>query len=337
MHGSTSYIHHYDELTGLPSNGYLKQRLRQKLKSFRDSESGFALLILDIDEFKYINDALGYEVADKLILQISERIKTLDGKYELLTRHFGVQFSILIDHRDTFGEYRAVVEDIFNLFMERFVIGAYELDINITIGASIYQSESENAETLIREAQSALSWAKIAGKNRFQFYSSSIANQDFKQFELKNDLRKAIEEDQFEVYYQPLVDLKTGKISSAEALVRWNHPRFDLVSPFEFIPIAEETRLIIDLGDWILKDVCKTYLNWIEKGLPNIKVSINFSSIQFLEEDFVGNILKTVEKYGLSPSFITAEITESIFISSVDYAISDSIIAESYHRLLKKA
>lgn len=316
MHGNTSYIHHYDELTGLPSNGYLKQRLRQKLKSFRDSESGFALLILDIDEFKYINDALGYEVADKLIVQISERIKILDEKYELLSRHFGVQFSILIGHKDSFEEYRKVVEAIFNLFLERFLVEKYELDINVTIGASIYRAGAQSAEELVREAQSALSWAKLAGKNRFQFYSSSIANQDFKQFELKNDLRKAIEQRQFEVYYQPLVDLKTGKISSAEALIRWNHPRFGLVSPFEFISIAEESGLIIDLGDWILKDVCKTYLNWTEKGFPDIKISVNFSSVQFLEEDFVDKVIRTVRKHGLSPSFIVAEITESIFIKN---------------------
>lgn len=306
----------YDSLTGLPDSLSLKEYLGEKLSLSKGLNLDLCLLLVDIDEFKYMNDALGYEQANKLIVQISNRLSSFCDNDSFLSRHYGVQFALVIDcENEAFGHYE-LAESVFKIFSKGFTLEGHEIDINATIGASSYHNSITCPENLIHEAQSAMRSAKLSGKNQFCLYNSSIETPNLKCFELKNDLRKAILTNQFEVYYQPVVNLNYGKVISAEALIRWNHPRFGVVSPMEFIPIAERTGLIIELGGWILKDVCRTYLEWSVKGFEPIKIAINISSIQFLEKQFVSKVVSIMKSFGVCPSNFVLEITESAFIEN---------------------
>lgn len=306
----------YDSITGLPNSSYLKEYLEEKLSLDKGSSLNLCLLIVDIDDFKYINDALGYDLANKLIVQISNRLHSFCGDSRFLSRHYGVQFALVADCENETSSHYELVEDVFKLFSKSFLLEGHEIDINATIGASSYHDSIACPEDLIRQAHSAMRSAKLSGKNDFCLYNSRIESPNLKHFELKNDFRKAIQTNQFEVYYQPVINLKQGEMISAEALIRWKHPRFGLVSPAEFIPIAESTGLIIELGDWVLRDVCKTYLEWSVKGFKPIKVAINISSIQFLEKQFVDKAISTMRDFGVCPSNFILEITESAFIKN---------------------
>jgi len=223
----------------------------------------------------------------------------------------------------TAAEYESIAKDIVGLFTQTFKVDKYELNVDISMGISIYSGDELDPELFIKYAEIALFWAKKEGKNRYKFYSSDVSIQNYKQFELRNDLQKAVDNDQLRIYYQPLVNLKTNELLAVEALIRWEHPDWGIVSPNEFISLAEETGLIINSGNWLLREVCRNYRQWLNDGLPNIKVSVNFSSIQFLENNFVDNIKNTIDEFKLDPHFLIMEITESVIMNNTDKAISD--------------
>ncbi|MFA7412011.1 MAG: GGDEF domain-containing phosphodiesterase, partial [Tissierellaceae bacterium] len=199
----------------------------------------------------------------------------------------------------------------------------YELDINVNIGIAIYPNDGEEIQELRNHAKIALIRAKKEGKNTYKFYSSDLDIQNYKEFVLRSDLHNALEEGQLKVYYQPIVNIKTNKILGTEALVRWEHPEWGLVESEEFISLAEDTGKIIDIGKWVLRRVCKDYKQWLVDGLADIKVSVNFSAVQFLEKDFVENIKKIIGEFDLAPNFLIMEITENILLANVEKANSD--------------
>jgi len=317
------YIATHDELTKLPNRIYLKKKMYQQCEEYKDTEGSFALIMLDIDGFKYINDALGYQLGDQLIINVAQRLKAFLNDDTFFCRYSGDQFALIVTGTGAAVEYETVVKEITALFKEAFKVDMYELDITISIGISVYPDDEKDTNLLINYANIALLRAKHEGKNRYQFYSTDIGVQIYKQVVLRNDLIKAIERNQFKVFYQAQVNLKSSDILAAEALIRWEHPEWGMVSPNEFITLAEETGFIVTLGNWMLREVCKNYKKWMEDGLPPIKVSVNYSSIQFFERNFVENIKNIINEYGLDPHFLIMEITESVLMKNAEKAIID--------------
>lgn len=317
------FIYTHDDLTGLPNCRYFKDYLQERCRQpSKNRSASFAVFMLDIDNFKYINDALGNTSGDQLIIQTTERLKTYLGEKQLFCRYSGDQFGIVIENSGQ-GAYKNIAKDILSLFSEPFKIDLYELDVTASIGISIYLKDAPDMDSLINNANIALLRAKNEGKNRYQFYRSDINIQSYKEFQLRNDLRKAIENNEFKLYFQPLINLPDNEIIAAEALLRWDHPDWGMLSPVEFISIAEESGNIIKLSNWVLREVCRNYKQWLENTLPPIKVAVNYTSRQFFQNNFVENILNTIKEFALDPSFLIIEITEEILINQTEKVISD--------------
>lgn len=317
------YIATHDELTKLPNRVTLKKKISQLCEEHTDSDYNFALIMLDIDGFRYVNDALGYQLGDQLIVLVSQRLKEFLGDDGFICRYTGDQFAIIVQNLNKSWEYEQVVKKITTLFKDAYKVDLYELDMTVSLGISMYPFDERDPDLLINYANISLLRSKHEGKNRYKFYSSEIGIQIYKQVVLRNDLLKAIERNQFQVYYQAQVKLESSDILAAEALIRWEHPEWGMVSPNEFIALAEETGFIINLGNWILHEVCRNYKNWMEQGISPIKVSVNYSSIQFFERNFVENIINIISEYELNPHFLIMEITESVFMKNPEKAIVD--------------
>ncbi|HWQ77243.1 MAG TPA: EAL domain-containing protein [Anaerovoracaceae bacterium] len=317
------YIATHDELTKLPNRVYLTKKITQLCKEHTDPDYNFALIMLDIDGFRYVNDALGYQHGDQLITQVSQRLKGFLSSESFLCRYSGDQFAIILQNLEKSWEYEQAVKKITALFKEAFKVDLYELEITVSLGISMYPFDERDPELLINYANISLLRSKHEGKNRYKFYSSDIGIQIYKQVVLRNDLLRAIDRGQFRLYYQALVKLDSSDIIAAEALVRWEHPEWGTVSPNEFVPLAEETGFIISLGNWMLREVCRNYTGWMKLGMPPIKVSVNYSSVQFFERHFVENILHIINEFELDPHFLIMEITESVFMKNPEKAIID--------------
>lgn len=324
------YIATHDVLTKLPNRAYLAKKINQLCGEHTDPDYNFALIMLDIDGFRYINDTLGYQLGDQLITQVSQRLEGFLGGRAFLCRYSGDQFAIILQNLNKSWEYEQAVKKIAALFKDAFKVDLYELDITVSLGISMYPYDEKDPELLIKYANISLLRSKHEGKNRYKFYSSDIGIQLYKQVVLRNDLLKAIEREQFRLYYQALVKLDSSDILAAEALIRWEHPEWGTVSPNEFVPLAEETGFIINLGNWMLREVCRNYKGWMAQGRPPIKVSVNYSSIQFFERHFVENILNIILEHGLDPHFLIMEITESVFMKNPEKAIVDIKRLQAY-------
>lgn len=317
------FIATHDELTKLPNRVFLKRKMSQLCEENHHPNYNFALIMLDIDGFRYVNDALGYQLGDQLIVQVACRLKEFLGEDGFICRYTGDQFAIIVQNLHKSWEYEQFVKRIAVLFKDAYKVDLYELDMTVSLGISMYPYDEKDPDLLINYANISLLRSKHEGKNRYKFYSSDIGIQIYKQVVLRNDLLKAIERNQFQIFYQAQVKLETSEILAAEALIRWEHPEWGMVSPNEFICLAEETGFIINLGNWMLHEVCKTYKNWMEQGMAPIKVSLNYSSIQFFERNFVENIINIINEYDLDPHFLIMEITESVFMKNPEKAIVD--------------
>ncbi|NLY42632.1 MAG: EAL domain-containing protein [Clostridiaceae bacterium] len=318
-----AYLSTHDQLTGLPNKLCFEKKYKMLLKKAKEDGTEFAIFMLDIDSLAYMKNTLGQELAEQYITRIAVKLKLYCGTENFLCRYCDDRFAIIIVGKHTISEYETIIKDIFDLFSQTIKVDKYELDVDISMGISIYQKDGEENELLVRNSETALFLAKNEGKNRYRFYSPDINIQSYKQFILRNDLKKAMEKDQLKIYYQPIVNLITDSILAAEALIRWEHPEWGVVSPAEFIAIAEETGCIIKIGDWLLREVCRNYKQWLNKGLPNIKISINYSTMQFLESDFVEKIKNIIDEHGLNPDFLIIEIKENMLMERTDKVITD--------------
>ena len=317
------FIATHDELTRLPNRVALKKKMSELCNGNTSPDYNFALIMLDIDGFRYVNDALGYQLGDQLIVQVAQRLDEFLGEGSYLCRYTGDQFAVIVQNLNKSWEYEQTVKKITALFREAYKVDLYELDMTVSLGISMYPYDEKDPDLLINYANISLLRSKHEGKNRYKFYSSDIGIQIYKQVVLRNDLLKAIERNQFRVYYQAQVKLESSDILAAEALIRWEHPEWGMVSPNEFISLAEETGFIINLGNWMLREVCKNYKKWMQQRMAPIKVSVNYSSIQFFERNFVENIINIINEYELDPHFLIMEITESVFMKNPEKAIID--------------
>lgn len=322
MERNLEYISTHDELTNLPNRILLNKKLYHEIEKAKQNDILFALIMLDIDGLKYISDILGEQISNRLILQFHERLKMFFDKNVFISRYSDERFALLVSYITGLDDCEKLAKDIINLYEKPFMVDKYELDIYVNLGISICPNDANDLDRLKRHADYALTRSKEEGKNRYQFYARDMDIQHYKHFSLRNDLRKSIERNELIVYYQPMVNLETNQIIAVEALLRWEHPIWGMVSPLEFISIAEETGYIIDIGKWMLHEVCKDYKHWMDTGLAEVLVSINFSSIQLYEKGFVENILKTIEGYDINPNFLIMEIVESILIHNFNHVMN---------------
>lgn len=301
----------HDSITDLPNRILFERKLQSLLNEGNDC---FAVMYLDLDRFHMINDSLGHRMGDELIKKFCQRITALLPSNTMFARIGGDEFGIIIWEYEQSDYPIIVAKSIVDGLVKPFLIEEYELFLTTSIGVTTYPSNGENVDDLIKNAAVALYRAKSMGKNTYQIYSSTLNISTYKQYDLERDLRKSIANNQLVLHFQPRVEASTGLIVSAEALVRWEHPVWGLVSPNEFIPLAEETGFINEISDWVLQKVCQTLNEWKDEGLRIVPISINISAQRFLKNDWKTVFTKTLEEHHTHPSFIELEITETTII-----------------------
>ncbi|RAV20406.1 EAL domain-containing protein [Paenibacillus contaminans] len=312
----------YDQLTELPNRSSFKIILDQALAEAKLKQQKLAVMYLDMDRFKYINDSLGHSIGDRLLQQISDRLSQCVHEKGSLSRLGGDEFALLLPDVNGLNEVIDVAKRLIESIDNMFILDEYELYITTSVGISIYPNDGDDSQALMKNADTALYRAKEQGKNNYQIYHSSMNIQTYKTFLLEKDMRKALLENEYELYYQPRLDAYTGRIVGIEALIRWNHPEWGLVSPSEFIPLAEETGLIVTLGKWVIYEACKQNKTWQDLGLSSVPVSVNISAHQFMQKDFIHHIDRILKETGLTPKWLEIEITEHILIENEQVAVT---------------
>lgn len=307
-------IANYDFLTGLPNRRHFENHLRESLKNAKKNQNRFALLFLDLDGFKHINDTLGHDIGDGLLKEVAQRITGFFEEKAFVGRLGGDEFAIIIPNVNQFEYLNKLAEDLVRAFNEPFSVAEYRLNVSASIGISIYPIAGEDMKTLLKNADVAMYEAKHNGKNHYQLYIPSMDQDSYKSFLLKNDLSYAIDREQFFMVYQPRIELKTNKVVGAEALIRWSHPELGFVSHLEFIPFAEESGFIIPLGEWVLTNVCKQIKQWQMQGLPSVVVSVNISVMQLIYPKFIQRVREILEESNLDPGWLEFEITEGVLL-----------------------
>ncbi|WP_243735121.1 EAL domain-containing protein [Paenibacillus turpanensis] len=322
-----AHMAYHDSLTGLPNRTMFHDKLNQHFAHCEKTGKKMAVLFFDLDRFKIINDTLGHYMGDELLKQLSTRLSSIVQSKDLFARFGGDEFIVLLSDINHVDEVNAFCQSIHAILRESFLVGGQELFVSASIGVSIYPADGSSAEALVKHADTAMYRAKEKGGNTHQFYHSEMNLRSMERLNLENHLRKALEKDEILLYYQPLVDLHTGETFGMESLVRWKHPKYGMVSPGEFIPLAEETGLIVPIGNWVLREACRQNAQWLRNGLPPLCVSVNISMNQFHQPGFVQIVEDALLETKLPPHLLCLEITESVAMKNV------SFITEAMSRL----
>jgi diguanylate cyclase (GGDEF)-like protein/PAS domain S-box-containing protein len=312
---------HFDVLTGLPNRILFKDRVEQALIKAQRKHDKVAILFLDLDRFKQINDSLGHRVGDFVLKEIAERLLSCVREQDTVSRQGGDEFILILPETDAQGAAK-VAENILQVASKRCQIEGFDLHITPSIGISVYPDDSIDSDTLIKYADVAMYQAKENGRNTYKFYTSDMNAKVYERMTIENGLRQALENQNFVLYYQPQISLKDDRIVGCEALIRWNHAEKGLISPAHFIPVAEETGLIVPIGDWVMHEACRQALVWKKAGLPPITMAVNLSAIQFSHTSMSNQIIKMLEDIGLSPEHFELELTESILMGGVDTTLA---------------
>ncbi len=315
------YQAHYDLQTGLPNRAYFNERLSKTIQLAKKHHKKMAVMFLDLDRFKKINDTLGHKAGDSLLKNFAKRFKSSLPKNGFVARWGGDEFTVLLTEIENIEEASKIARRILQEVKKPFEIEGQAFYVTSSIGIAIYPENGKEVDTLIKNADSALYLAKRNGRNNYRFYSPSIQVKSSESLKLENSLHTALENQEFLLYYQPQMNLKTKEICGFEALLRWNHPEKGLISPNRFIPIAEDTGLIIPIGEWILKTACNQMLTWQKAAFPFGKISVNISARQFQQSNFVVKIAEILKETNFNPEYLELEITETTVIENVDYVI----------------
>jgi len=300
---------YYDSLTGLPNRNMFKDHLNEHLSQVNDNM--LAVLFLDLDRFKIINDTKGHSTGDLLLQKAAKRLVEAVGNQGMVSRQGGDEFIILLEST-SYEEIEEVAQGIIQAFSHPFDLNGDEFFVTPSVGISLYPVDGEDQESLIKHADTAMYLAKERGKNNYQYYNSTLQNVSTRKMELEVGLRKALAKEHFEVFYQPQYRLDTREVCGVEALLRWKHPKLGMISPADFIPLAEETGLIVPIGRWVLRKVCEQHKLWKDTGLGAVPVAVNVSVRQIQDLGFVDDVKQTLRDFKLNPADLELEITESI-------------------------
>jgi diguanylate cyclase (GGDEF)-like protein/PAS domain S-box-containing protein len=321
------YLANYDSLTGLPNRALLQDRLEQAMMDARRRQRKVAVMFVDLDRFKMINDTLGHDAGDSLLKMAAERLTRSVRANDTVARLGGDEFMVVLKDLPEVEDVPLVANKILASFSRSFVIDGHELFVTPSIGISISPDDGTDAKTLLKHADSAMYHAKDSGRNRFEFFAAEMNAKIGKRLALDTALRVALERGEFLLHYQPQVDLRTGHIMGAEALVRWNHPERGLIPPDEFIPLTEETGMIVPLGEWVLRTACRQLKQWHAAGFADCRMAVNLSARQFRDHNIGDMVQRVLTETELEPKFLELEITESLLLKS-NISGMDLILAE---------
>ncbi len=315
------YQAHHDMLTELPNRTLFKERLERSIIEAKRHKNSFALFFIDLDLFKKINDSLGHHIGDKVLIEAAKRFKSTLREEDTLSRLGGDEFTVILKDIKAPRNAATVAQKILNKMKEPIKIDTHTLHISASIGIALYPDDATSINDLIKYADVAMYKAKDEGRNNFQFYSEEMTKKALSKVILENSLRTAIKEEEFTVYYQPQYDAKSDTIVGMEALVRWIHPHIGVIPPFEFIPLAEENGLIIDIDRIVMKKAMKQFAQWYEDGLNPGKLALNLSMRQLSDNHFITYLLQTMKEYNFQSSWLELEVTEGQMMSNPEQSI----------------
>ncbi|MEQ6375530.1 EAL domain-containing protein [Bacillaceae bacterium S4-13-56] len=302
----------YDDLTGLPNRKHLLRLMANCFNSCDDDDTQCAVYFIDVDRFKQINDTFGHSAGNEMLIEVSNRLKEQAGSPTILSRLGGDEFAIVVKPLDPSPNWQEIGDYFLQALQSPFSIGEHQIKMTGSAGYAIYPNDGKTPEELLRNSDIAMFMAKEKGKNQVEAYNETLRLQTKRLLLMENNLKKAIENNEFILHYQPQFDLSSGALTGFEALVRWMHPIFGIIPPSEFIPIAEKNGLIVPMGRWIIREACEQAKKWQLQGYPPVMMGINISLKQFMQKDFVQMVFDILEQTRLDPHFLTIEITESV-------------------------
>jgi PAS domain S-box-containing protein len=328
------FLAYHDTLTHLPNRHLLKDRMRQALAYAQRHQLLVAVLFLDLDNFKRINDTLGHNMGDLLLQGVGERlvkcVRRSDtvarvGAEELdptVARLGGDEFTVLLNDISIIQNAATIAQRILDVLAQPFILGTHEVFITTSVGITVYPFDGEDVDALLKNADAAMYQAKDQGKNNYQFYAESMNAVALERFTMESQLRKALKNNEFHLHYQPQLDLRTGEIVGLESVLRWQHPDRGTVLPEVFIPLAEDTGLILPIGEWVLQTACSETQALRTAGVPSLSLMVNISSIQLRQKDFADTVIKAMKAPGMDPHYLELELTESIIMQNLEATIA---------------
>ena len=308
------YVVQHDELTDLPNRKLLQERLSQAIEMACVESRQFAVMCLDLDQFKHINDSLGHAVGDQLLKSVAQCLLGCVRHTDTIGRHGGDEFVIILPYIKKAEDAALCAQKMIAALALPHRIDQHYLHISGSIGISIYPNDGKDAETIIKNAETAMYFAKENGRNNYKFFEQEFNDRAVQRQSIEVSLRRALEQQEFVLHYQPKINLKSGMIVGVEALIRWQCPEQGMISPAQFIPVAEDCGLILPMGRWILRTACLQAKAWQQAGLPPITIAVNISALEFRNKDFLENLRVTLKDTGLEPLFLELELTESILM-----------------------
>lgn len=311
---------YYDTVTSLPNRLYFTEELEETIEGLNNGEI-LSVLYFDLDRFKHINDTLGHKIGDEVLKLVGKRLGTIRNKNNVLARASGDAYIMLIRDIKSEGEALKLAKKIIDEFNNPILVEKYRLYLTISIGVAIYPEAGRDSTSLIKNAEVALYKAKDMGGNSYFKYNEEMGKQEYINLNTLNELREAVTNNEFVLYYQPKIDIKTKDIIGMEALIRWQNPKRGLVFPDKFIPLAEDTGLIFPIGEWVIKEACRQNKEWIDKGYKPRRISVNISARQFQYYKFLETVSNALKDTGLEPDYLGLEITESVAISDIEHTI----------------
>ncbi|WP_165912716.1 sensor domain-containing protein [Effusibacillus lacus] len=316
-----NHMAYHDILTDLPNRRFFQEQLRVGLQHAKAQGEKLAVVFLDLDRFKVINDTYGHGAGDRLLQIIADRLQDCRGDNEVVARMGGDEFTLLIPGIKEAEDALGTVQRVFRALKEPIFINGLEVHITTSIGIAVYPNDGEDAETLMKHADSAMYRAKEQGKNNYQFFAPVLSSDWVQWLTLENDLRKALERKEFKIYYQPQISIRTGRVIGLEALIRWHHPEKGLISPAQFIPLAEETGLIVPIGEWVLWEACRQNREWQDAGYAKMRIAVNTSARQFQQGNLAQTVQNVLRETGLDPRWLELELTESAAMHQAENVI----------------
>jgi diguanylate cyclase len=279
------------------------------------------VMFVDLDLFKKVNDSFGHAIGDKLLQSVAGRIVTCVRRSDTVSRHGGDEFIVLLSQVGHAEDSVFIARKILSSLAEPYLIDQKHLQINASIGVSTYPGDGQDAETLIHKADTAMYDAKKLGRNNFQFFKADMQARVLEWRSLEGSLRGALDRNEFVLHYQPKIDLKTGDIAGVEALLRWKHPDRGLIQPLQFVPIAEESGLIVPIGQWVLLEACRQARAWMDAGLPPMRIAVNVSALEFMAKDFLSGVRAALISTGVAPENLELELTETVLMQDAESAV----------------
>ncbi|NLP51889.1 EAL domain-containing protein [Bacillus sp. RO1] len=316
-----NHLANHDYLTELPNRRKLKETMQELVENYEETRREFAVFYIDLDRFKYINDTLGHPIGDELLRAVAERLLRYKSQGHFVSRVGGDEFILLYHEENLLAKLKDIASGLMRNIKAPYNIGEYELYLTACVGVSVFPIDGKTEEVLLKNADIALYRAKELGKNYFEIYTPSISVKTYQQFTLERDMHKAIKEEQFEIYFQPKVNATSYEIVGAEALIRWDHPIWGMLSPGEFIPLAEESGIINEIGDYVMHKVLKQISCWKRERVPVVPISINVAPQRFLRKNYYNMVKQAIETYQVSPSYLELEITETSFLHNTEVVL----------------